>query len=69
MTGKKTARKVHAAFSEVKKNPPAILAKTRKKEGPAQARRQEIAISLSKARSAGARIPAPKGMRNMVEGK
>ena len=38
-----------AAFHEIKHNPPAILAKTRKKEGAAQARRQAVAIALSKA--------------------
>jgi hypothetical protein len=62
MTGKKTKAKLQAAFHEVRHNPPAIVAKTRKKEGPAQARKQEVAISLSKARKAGARI------KNMVEG-
>jgi hypothetical protein len=38
-----------AAFHEVKANPPAILAKTAKKSGAAQANRQRIAIALSKA--------------------
>ena len=38
-----------AAFKEVKKNPPAVLAKTAKKSGAAQANRQRIAIALSKA--------------------
>ena len=38
-----------AAFHEVKHNPPAILAKTAKKSGAAQAHRQAIAIALSKA--------------------
>jgi hypothetical protein len=37
------------AFHEVKVNPPAILAKTAKKSGVDQARKQAIAISLSKA--------------------
>ena len=37
------------AFHEVKTNPPAILAQTRKKSGAAQARKQAVAISLSKA--------------------
>jgi len=36
------------AFKEVKNNPPAILAKTAKKSGAAQARKQAIAIALSK---------------------
>ena len=37
-----------AAFHEIKENPPAILAKTAKKSGAAQARKQAIAIALSK---------------------
>lgn len=41
---------VEAAFHEVKHNPPAIVAKTRKKKGAKRARAQEIAIALSKAR-------------------
>lgn len=44
-------------FGELKRNPPAVLAKTRKKKGPAQANRQRVAIGLSKAREAGVRIP------------
>lgn len=38
-----------AAFHEMKVNPPAILAKTAKKSGAGQARKQAIAIALSKA--------------------
>jgi hypothetical protein len=38
-----------AAFREIKENPPAILAKTAKKSGADQARKQAIAIALSKA--------------------
>lgn len=41
---------LEAAFSEVKRNPPRVLAKTRKKSGPDRARAQAIAIALSKAR-------------------
>ena len=37
-----------AAFHEIKTNPPAILAKTAKKSGADQARKQDIAIALSK---------------------
>lgn len=55
------ARKVAAAFREVSKNPPAIIAKTRRKSGASQAHKQEIAISLNKARAAGASIPGPSG--------
>lgn len=57
MTGKGTKAKLKAAFSEIKQNPPAILEKTAKKKGPAQAAKQRVAIGLSKARRAGARIP------------
>ena len=39
---------VKAAFKEVKKNPPKILAKTKAKKGVAVAKRQAIAIALSK---------------------
>ena len=38
-----------AAFHEIKANPPAILAKTAKKSGADQARKQAVAIALSKA--------------------
>jgi hypothetical protein len=70
MTGKKTKAKLQAAFHEIRENPPKILAKTRKKEGAAQANAQRVAIGLSKARAAGARVPAPpRGrLKNMVEG-
>jgi len=44
---------------ELKKNPPRILAKTRRKKGAARAEAQRKAILLSKAREAGADIPAP----------
>lgn len=43
---------------ELKSNPPKILAKTRRSKGPAQANRQRVAILLSKARKAGAHVPA-----------
>ena len=38
------------AFHEVKHNPPKILARTRRKFGAADAKKQAIAIALSKAR-------------------
>ncbi len=41
---------IQSAGSEVYKNEPAIVAKTRRKKGRAAARRQKIAIILSKAR-------------------
>ena len=53
----KTRRLVRAAFREVSENPPARLKKTRKKFGRTRANKQKIAIALSKARKAGARIP------------
>jgi hypothetical protein len=49
-------RRVSAAFHEVKHNPPKVLAKTRKKSGKKRARKQQIAIALSKARAKGARV-------------
>lgn len=41
---------------EMKGNPPRILAKTRRKAGPAAAEKQRKAILLDKARRRGARI-------------
>ena len=38
---------------EMKKNPPAVLAKTEKKKGKKAAEKQRVAILLSKARKAG----------------
>lgn len=49
--------KLRAAFREVSQNPPAILAKTQRKKGSKQARKQQVAIALSKARASGAKIP------------
>lgn len=45
------------AFHEVTENEPAVVGKTRKKKGSATARKQKVAIALSKARQAGAHIP------------
>lgn len=42
--------KIEEAGHEIKVNPPAILAKTKKKSGKEQARKQAVAIMLSKAR-------------------
>lgn len=56
---KESQKKIKKAFSEVKKNPPSILAKTRRKYGAKRAEKQRIAIALSKARKAGAKIPSP----------
>lgn len=41
---------------ELKSNPPRVLAKTAKKKGKAQADKQRVAILLSKARKAGAKV-------------
>ena len=41
--------KLQKAFSELKKNPPAIIAKTRKQKGKKAAEKQRTAIALSKA--------------------
>ena len=43
----------NAAFSELSKNPPRILAHTRKKFGAKRAESQRKAIGLSKARAQG----------------
>jgi hypothetical protein len=56
----KKAKKIASAAREVKKNPPKILAKTAKKFGAEKAKKQKIAIILSKARQAGAKIPKKK---------
>jgi hypothetical protein len=45
---KKSLREM--AFHEVFTNPPAVVATTRRKKGAGQARKQMIAIALSKAR-------------------
>lgn len=37
------------AFRELKKNPPKVLAKTKKKKGMKQANKQRVAIAMSKA--------------------
>lgn len=42
--------------SEMKENPPEILARTRRKKGKRQAEKQRVAILLDKARRAGASI-------------
>lgn len=52
----KSQRLVKAAGHEMKENPPAVLAKTRREKGEEAAEAQRKAIMLSKARKAGARI-------------
>jgi len=46
--------------SELKTNPPKQLARTAAKFGAADAKKQRVAILLSKARKAGASISKPK---------
>ncbi len=46
----KSERRKRAAFREVNRKEPAIVKKTRRKKGKAAAKRQKIAIALSKAR-------------------
>lgn len=52
----KSAKKVKAAFHEVKHNPPSIVKRTAKKFGSERARKQATAIALNKARKKGARV-------------
>ena len=47
---------MHEVGSELKRNPPKILAHTRAKYGNAAARKQQVAILLNKSRRKGARI-------------
>lgn len=61
MTNKKKNKKIlKSVGKEIKQNPPRVLAKTAKKSGKAQADKQKVAILLSKARKAGAKIPGDK---------
>lgn len=55
--GIKSQAKIEAAGHEMKVNPPKILAKTQKKFGKKRMEKQKVAIMLSKAREAGAKIP------------
>ena len=57
MATTKTKQVLSKFGKEMKKNPPKILAKTAKKKGKKQAEKQRVAILLSKARRAGAKIP------------
>jgi len=60
----KTAGILEDVGSEMKENPPKILASTAQKFGQARAKKQKVAILLSKARRAGANVPRPPG-RNL----
>lgn len=52
----RTARILANVGSELKLNPPGILAKTRRKKGKDAAAEQRVAILLSKARKRGANV-------------
>lgn len=52
----RSRRILHRVGTEIRDNPPKILAKTRRKSGKKQAERQRVAILLSKARRAGAKV-------------
>lgn len=52
----KTKAILKSVGRELKKNPPKILAHTARKFGAADAKKQRVAILLSKARKRGARI-------------
>lgn len=50
MPRKASKQKLRRAFSEVKRNEPKIVAKTRRKKGAKAANRQKTAIALAKSR-------------------
>ena len=51
--GRRGAAIIQGIGHELKKNPPKVLAKTRRKKGSGAAERQRVAILLSKARRRG----------------
>jgi hypothetical protein len=53
----KTKAILKETFGEVFGDEPKIVGKTRRKFGEARAKKQKVAIALSKARKRGARIP------------
>lgn len=55
----KTRKRIDRAMREVHRNPPERVQRTLRKKGPKAAKRQQVAIALSKARKRGARIPRP----------
>jgi len=63
MAESKSDKITESVGKELKDNPPAILASTKRKFGAARAESQRRAILLSKARRMGARIPKPKSMK------
>lgn len=56
----KTRGILDSVGKELRDNPPAVLAKTRSKKGAGAANKQRVAILLSKARKAGAKVPGRK---------
>ncbi len=63
MAADKTEKIAESVGKELRDNPPAILASTKRKFGAARAESQRRAILLSKSRARGARIPKPKNMK------
>lgn len=59
-TDRKSRDILDSVGKELKSNPPGVLAKTRRKKGPARAESQRVAILLNKARKQGAKIPGGK---------
>lgn len=57
MAGPKSKAILERVGTELKRNPPAILGKTRRKFGAKRASAQKTAILLNKARTMGASIP------------
>jgi len=57
MVGKKTKRIVRREMRKVHRETPKIVMETTANKGPDAARKQRVAIGLSKARKKGARIP------------
>lgn len=55
-TERRKARILSDTGHELKRNPPKILAKTRRKKGAKAAERQRVAILLSKARARGTKV-------------
>jgi len=66
MANGKTKSILSAVGTELKENPPAIVNSTRRKFGADRAAAQRTAILLSKARKAGANIPAYKPTSSSV---
>jgi len=54
--GGKSRSILQSVGRELKQNPPKVLAKTRRKSGAKRANKQRVAILLSKARRAGAKV-------------